>query len=84
MGILLLIVSRAVETGQPFSQVVQELTGAPVGVPATSGQKVPRDFKTEQEAVAAAKAGILTPGPDGTIHVIVNGVPGTLRPTARK
>lgn len=78
-GLLLSILIHAVETGQPFSQVVQELTGAPVGVPETSGQNVPSDFNTEADALAWLQKNSPKPGADGKFHVTIGGQPATFR-----
>jgi hypothetical protein len=59
---------------------VHNVTGGQWRASATSGANERPTFQNEQDALAAAKAGTLTPGPDGTIRVIVNGVPGTLKP----
>lgn len=57
---------------------------AVVGAPATSGANPPQTFKTDQEALSAAEKGTLAPGPDGKIHVTVNGVEKTMSPAGAK
>lgn len=46
----------------------------------TPGQNAPQSFKTPQDAAAAADKGLLTPGPDGTITVIIDGKSKIMRP----
>lgn len=72
---------KAGEVGKAAQEAVtttEKAVGADQG---TSGGNQPQEFKTDQDAVAAANAGTLKPGADGKIHVRINGVDRTLSPT---